>query len=278
MEPSDVPSDPEFSVGTRYLRKEIHDEFGGQRQYGISTPANDSCIFVFTDPSTEEYGYRDRFRNNGLFVYSGEGRVGDMEMAGGNDRIRHHSENGDDLLVFEVIDELDGADVVTYTGQYEYVDHYWERARDDTGTVRDAIRFVLAPLGGIDSGIPETDLDELSDDELFERAKTSGTTGHGSGGTAEGMPRSRIVREYALRVADGTCQACGEDAPFVGNDGEPFLEVHHLHRVSDGGVDDPENVVAVCPNCHREIHHGRDGNKINRALVEEAAARNERPS
>jgi len=83
MVPADVPSQPEFELGARYLRRALHDEFGGQRQYGISTPASESFIFIFTDPSSEEHGYRDQFLSNGLFIYSGEGRIGDMTMDGG---------------------------------------------------------------------------------------------------------------------------------------------------------------------------------------------------
>jgi hypothetical protein len=34
------------------------------------------------------------------------------------------------------------------------------------------------------------------------------------------------------------------------------LEPHHIRRLGDGGPDDPRFMGAVCPNCHREIHHG----------------------
>ncbi|ESP88045.1 HNH endonuclease [Candidatus Halobonum tyrrellensis] len=44
--------------------------------------------------------------------------------------------------------------------------------------------------------------------------------------------------------------------------------MHHLHRRSDGGADDPDNVVALCPNCHRRVHHGREGETFEADLVE----------
>ncbi|MFC1652495.1 HNH endonuclease [Planctomycetota bacterium] len=37
-----------------------------------------------------------------------------------------------------------------------------------------------------------------------------------------------------------------------------FLEVHHLFRLADDGPDIPDNVAAICPNCHRELHYGAD--------------------
>lgn len=67
--------------------------------------------------------------------------------------------------------------------------------------------------------------------------------------------RSVIVREFARRVAKGICQLCDMKAPFVDKNNQPFLEVHHIHYLSLGGTDTLENVVALCPNCHRRIHH-----------------------
>ena len=42
--------------------------------------------------------------------------------------------------------------------------------------------------------------------------------------------------------------------PFLKINGARYLEVHHLKRLADGGSDTIENAVAVCPNCHRELH------------------------
>ena len=56
------------------------------------------------------------------------------------------------------------------------------------------------------------------------------------------------------RIADGKCQYCSDSAPFIDKQGEPYLEAHHVVRLADGGKDAIENVVAICPNCHRKIH------------------------
>lgn len=34
------------------------------------------------------------------------------------------------------------------------------------------------------------------------------------------------------------------------------LDIHHLHYVSDGGEDTPDNLLALCPNCHALHHQG----------------------
>lgn len=282
MEILDVPASPdEFSMSGTYLRKELHDQFKGQRQHGISTPAAHPFIFLFTDIETEEYGYSDQFLDNGLFVYSGEGQRGNMTMDGGNRRILEHEKNGDSLYVFERVDEVNGADVVTFDGEYEYIDHHWEKAPDDDGIMREALRFKLAPVGGVGADLTEDQADQLSLEELFQKAEenashsnpnhsgsTSGTTGSSSYTTSE------LVRDCALRAADSVCQGCENEAPFVDKKGEPSLEVHHMHRRSDGGLDVPENVIAICPNCHREVHYGKTGNELNEQLIQKAAARN----
>lgn len=65
-----------------------------------------------------------------------------------------------------------------------------------------------------------------------------------------------IVAEALIR-AGGVCEKCSSPAPFVrASDGTPFLEVHHVTPLSGGGEDRLENVMALCPNCHREVHFG----------------------
>ncbi len=69
--------------------------------------------------------------------------------------------------------------------------------------------------------------------------------------------RSSYVVELSKRLANGICQDCGQFAPFVSKiTNEPYLEIHHICPLSEGGKDTIENVVALCPNCHRKRHYG----------------------
>jgi 5-methylcytosine-specific restriction protein A len=54
--------------------------------------------------------------------------------------------------------------------------------------------------------------------------------------------------------AKGKCQLCQKEAPFKDSKGKPFLEIHHIKWLAEGGDDKPENTVALCPNCHRKMH------------------------
>ena len=66
--------------------------------------------------------------------------------------------------------------------------------------------------------------------------------------------RSAEVIEYVRRHARGICGLCGLPAPFLDEEGKPFLEVHHVQWLARGGMDTPFNAVALCPNCHRRMH------------------------
>lgn len=66
--------------------------------------------------------------------------------------------------------------------------------------------------------------------------------------------RTPVVAAYVKRRAEGKCQLCGREAPFVDQNGEPYLECHHIEWLSQGGEDSIDNCVALCPNCHRKMH------------------------
>lgn len=76
--------------------------------------------------------------------------------------------------------------------------------------------------------------------------------------TSLSFARSKDVKVWVLRRAAGRCECCAEPAPFETVQGQPFLEVHHLRTLADGGSDRVSNAVALCPNCHRRLHFGED--------------------
>lgn len=72
----------------------------------------------------------------------------------------------------------------------------------------------------------------------------------------ERVVRDPLVRAWVLEQAAGHCEYCGQPAPFLMEDGTPYLEVHHVKWLAQGGSDTVSNAVALCPNCHRRFHHG----------------------
>ena len=51
-----------FIQNKDYKRSELHDEFGGNRQRGISNCVNHPIIFIFSNPNTEQ---QDVYMMNG---------------------------------------------------------------------------------------------------------------------------------------------------------------------------------------------------------------------
>lgn len=69
--------------------------------------------------------------------------------------------------------------------------------------------------------------------------------------------RNPDVVAERLHQARGACEKCKQAASFNRRaDGRPYLEVHHKKPLSEGGLDNVDNTIALCPNCHREMHYG----------------------
>lgn len=76
--------------------------------------------------------------------------------------------------------------------------------------------------------------------------------------TTSAFMRNADVIVQTLRRAKGQCERCEVPAPFLrAVNSSPYLEVHHVLPLSKGGEDTTGNTVAVCPNCHRELHYGQ---------------------
>ena len=85
-------------------------------------------------------------------------------------------------------------------------------------------------------------------------------------GSVDQFARDAAVVAYVLREADGQCECCTKSAPFKKLNGLPYLEVHHVLPLASGGSDRASNAIAVCPNCHRELHHGVNATDIVEGL------------
>lgn len=80
--------------------------------------------------------------------------------------------------------------------------------------------------------------------------------------TQEIYERDSKVKAWVLQKANGKCECCENKSPFISSTGIPYLEVHHLKTLANGGSDRIENTIALCPNCHREFHCGINKEKI----------------
>jgi 5-methylcytosine-specific restriction enzyme A len=265
-----------FELGCEYKRSEIHDSLGGNRQRGISASRENPMIFIFSGKEGKAYGYEDGWQDEAVYFYTGEGQVGDQEFKEGNKALLEHIHNGRDVFLFEKDDKKG---LYKFEGQLSLVGYHYGTGPDKFGNSRRLIIFEFIKMDSIIvqpdhlSNIVKTNdlaelrkiaLDDVSLDSYKVQEKKQVV-----------RKRSAAIKKYALLRSKGICEACHESAPFETMDGNPYLEVHHLYRLSDGGMDHPGNVAAICPNCHRRVHFGKDKSDYNNKLIKVVAEKEE---
>lgn len=269
--PSSAGEIPAFELGRDYMRqRDIHRKFGGSWQNGISSSAVCPAIFVFTGDTGEQYGYTDGFDSAGVFSYSGEGQIGDMVFKAGNRALRDHAKDGRAVHLFNAKGK---GKACQYLGEFVVASYSNVRGPDRNGHSRNIIKFHLMPVRSLNGDDLEvngpTELAPLTLAEARARALRACSGGEGSAGSSAVRTvyqRREAVRAYVLMRARGMCEGCAQPAPFVARDGRPYLETHHTTRLSDGGLDHPRFLIALCPTCHRRVHHGQDGKGFNQKL------------
>lgn len=83
--------------------------------------------------------------------------------------------------------------------------------------------------------------------------------------------RDPKVKAWVLKQSNGICEVCDSPAPFTKSDGEPYLEVHHVLPLAEGGSDTVSNTVAICPNCHMMLHYSFETIKLRMVVVNKVA-------
>ena len=190
-----------------------------------------------------------------------------MDFTRGNRAIRDHVADGRQLLLFEAL----GKWLVRFIGEFVCTRYDLGTGPDRDGISWRTIRFHLAPSEGRE--VRDASIQETTDDlaTLRERAiiasKPAPMANWREARTIL-RARSQVVKAYVLKRAAGVCELTGAPAPFLTKDGQPYLEVHHIRRLSDGGLDHPVNCAAISPTAHRELHHGMQGAELDTQLAE----------
>ncbi|MCB0712437.1 MAG: HNH endonuclease [Ignavibacteriae bacterium] len=137
------------------------------------------------------------------------------------------------------------------TGFIEYLSSYTRISQPDTNSTTTEDEFYSRQRK------VEREAKRLTDSEIRDKAISLKAIPKHIKVVSTKYYRSPFIVEYAKRKANGVCQDCKNPAPFLNKEnGEPFLETHHIIPLADGGEDSVENTIALCPNCHRKRHYG----------------------
>ena len=265
--------DPGIKIGAEITHDEMRTLFKCGNMGGMRRSKQTGTLVIISDDTKGLY--RDVWKN-GVLHYTGMGKIGDQVLEGNQNGTLFYSDtNGVEVHLFEVITRA----VYTYRGVVKLVDEpYKSRQPDDNGNMRDVWMFPVAPVAEIDQNVSheltEQEISKLSDKELARYTAVKNVKKEPKTTETVVYYRDPYLKQMVKRIADGKCQYCGEDAPFVDKQGEPYLEAHHVKRLADGGRDAIDNVVAICPNCHRKVHVLND--EVDTIILEGIADQNKR--
>jgi hypothetical protein len=128
-----------------------------------------------------------------------------------------------------------------------------------------AVKLQVAPANADDAVIEVAK--KANKQTVFDRAKKA--IGKPARRTVQrdDFVRNAYVVAAALLRSNGKCEMPGcTCALFLRDDDSPYLEVHHVLPLGEGGDDTLVNAAALCPHCHRELHFGKD-KKTRRAAL-----------
>ena len=127
----------------------------------------------------------------------------------------------------------------------------WENFYRHPNAIQKNIEFVVVKNSNDHDAI-----DDLNTDGDSDRAKT----------LVDRYARDLNVRKKVMLRARGHCEYCGRLGFRDAND-QAYLECHHIIALAKQGADRMSNVIALCPEHHREAHFGHRAEALEREMI-----------
>lgn len=269
-----------FKVNEEYDRNDLLSFTGSKQQisgiiYGPLQP--NSVIITSGGKHGESFNYSDHKNKDGTWRYIGQGSTGNQKpLSAANSKLTN--QNRDILLFstrepnkFEKKQRGNQRKRYKFEGLFNVLQWDLEVAADGERRGDKLVVITLIPANNIfdDYELANISLQNPPKtlESLYLEIKQENKNRPKGISKREYIQRSDKVKEYAILRANGLCELCNKTAPFLTSNGIPFLEVHHIMKLADDGPDEPENVAALCPNCHRESHFGENQTLIKDKLI-----------
>jgi hypothetical protein len=268
-----------ITPGRVYDRDQIHERARraglppGNRMSGITVVGDQLCVFWNPFKALYANGWVEEPIE---FTYSGEGSSGDQdESSGGNRALIEHETSGQPVSVF-IKTRREGSAWVAM-GSYLVSAHEWGTSTGQDGLPRRDLQFTLRARDT--ATVPDPALPVLpavpapgvrTEADLWRALERGGQTGERRRATVVRRDRrmsdplkTAYVMERAIRHG-GSCELCGQHPGWVGDDGNPHLQAHHINA----DVDLVDWIAALCGTCHDRMHHDRDRLELPGVLLQ----------
>lgn len=269
-----------FEVGSVVSNDDIMDVFKVNRQGGMRRSLSTNTLVLTLNHVKAMYD--DRWEG-GILHYTGMGLKDDAQkFERGNKTLRDAYTQGIKVHLFEVFKNSE----YTYRGEVYLCDEpYFEMQYNKSEKCdRQVIVFPLRLVADrtLSDGqntfeiFQESSLLDLPEQKIRKKIEDTHPGDEDNTHTMKSVKdykRDPWVKALARKLAIGRCRLCDSRAPFQDNLGHPFLEVHHVIPLSKGGSDTIDNVVALCPNCHRKVHiveKQNDFEKLRKIAMEQS--------
>lgn len=249
----------DFVINESYTNSDLFIMFNDFMS-GIRFNSKKNIVAVITSHNSL---YGDTWDDNNILNYTGEGQKGDQKpTSSGNRALLSAVKNNTKIYLFEkvAVNRFYYRGEVFIDGSIKTVKEY-----DKDGQLRYVFKFPLKLINEnvelkynqedqeLISKKQHKEISSLSTDQLHVLAKNKKANTIKRVVEINYVERDPIISKATKNRANGKCDLCGENAPFVAKDG-PYLESHHVITIADGGPDVIYNTVALCPNCHRKVH------------------------
>ncbi|WP_345699882.1 HNH endonuclease signature motif containing protein [Kitasatospora terrestris] len=282
------------SVGDQFEnRKAIASWFGGQDVAGI-VQLRDGVLSCF---SKDDGPYRDgRIEGTNWISYIGNGRDGDQKLTLGNKLLSTYQKSQRAFRFWHK--PVNGP--FNFESWAVVVQQRLQWGHDQNGNRRKEYVWVLAPVPSplrdhwppelieileSERGVVHDDADfvplDLMDQQLTEAQKyrslcsaarrtAERREGQGSSTltTVERQLRSAAARQAVILRSQGACENpdCRGHWSERTATGAPILEVDHVNGLARTGQDEPEFMIALCPNCHALKTRGANQHALTQTL------------
>ncbi len=180
-------------------------------------------------------------------------------------------------VIYEILDKETIMDLINMTNSGRSLSEYNERSK---GMLRNSLTYYLGYLNSNKHPLSEKEKkrgkktppkEDNSTSHVSEEIKTKvdklepesydKLEGRKYADTVTRYERDRGNRKDCIAHYGYVCQVCGLNFERAyGELGKAFIEVHHLHPVSQGErpVNPIEDLIPLCSNCHSMIHRQED--------------------